>query len=142
MSRRITSEELAQLQGGKPAKGRKKNKYNVAPPEARTWRDFTYASKAEMIYAQSLDLLQTNGDILGYCEHPRVMLGEDTRFKPDFLVIEPRQSYYVDVKGRETREWLKVKKLWAKYQNVPLHVIVFNYAKGTFETVEIIGGAA
>lgn len=113
-----------------------KNKYGVAPAPQRTHNDKVYASKSEMIYAKSLELLQTSGDIIGFAEQPQVQLGPDTRYKPDFVVIEPGGAYFVDVKGMETPEFKKVKKLWAKYMNVALRVVKLKGDR--FHTVEIV----
>jgi hypothetical protein len=118
------------------AAGKKRNKYNVSPSTARTWRGRVYDSKAEMHYAQGLHAAMEAGHGTEIIEQPAVRLGEDTVYRPDFLVIElaTAQAYYVDVKGAETKEWRKNVKLWRKYGRLPLHVV----KKG--KTVEVIEG--
>lgn len=115
------------------------NKFSVAPSASRTHNGRVYASKAEMLYAQQLEV---DPDVLGFAEQPRVQLGPDTVYRPDFVVVilptvGRTYAYFVDVKGVETSEFLKIKKLWAKYMKVPLHVVMRK--RGRFETVEVIG---
>lgn len=119
------------------------HKFNVAPSASRTHNGRTYASKAEMLYAQQLEV---DPDVLGFAEQPRVQLGADTAYRPDFVIIgkDPDRrgaqvAYFVDVKGVETPEFKKIKLLWAKYMRVPLHVIARK--RGRFETVEVIARA-
>jgi hypothetical protein len=115
-----------------------KNKYHVSPPNERTARGRVYASKAEKQYADLLWALVGQPD--GIClivEQPSIRLGEDTVYKPDFLVIpEADDPYCVDVKGMETSEWKKTKILWAKYGRIPLRVVKKSGTK--FNTTEII----
>ena len=97
-----------------------RNKFHVAPKAARTIGERTYASKAEMIYAQQLAADPTITEVV---EQPRVKLGEDTFYRPDFLVIRDGDNHYVDVKGMETAEFKRNKKLWAKYGRLPLWIV-------------------
>ena len=90
----------------------RRNKFNVSEPERRTYKGRTYDSRAEMLYAQRLDLLLMSGDIIDYVEQPRVHIAGDLRFKPDFFVIEPTTAYFVDVKGVITDGFKKICDAW------------------------------
>lgn len=102
-------------------KGGRRGKYNVSPPEQRTWRGRTYASKIECQYAQNLRL---DASIQEVIDQPKVRLGDDFEYRPDFLVI-PRfgTPYYIDVKGAETADFRRVRKLWEKHGRLPLHIL-------------------
>jgi len=114
-----------------------RHKYNVATPDRRRWRDKTYDSRAEMLYAKHLDALIETANLTDFCEQPQVMLGEDTRWRLDFFVVGiGREMYYVDVKGRETPDFRRKKKLWQKYGRLPLHIVKLKGKR--FETVEIV----
>ena len=117
----------------------RRNKYRVAAPTARTWNGKTYASKAEMLRAQ---WLAASTQFMEIVEQPRLWLGvRENVYVPDFLVI-PRSGvpWYEDVKGVETTQFRKVKKLWAAYSRLPLRII--KLSKGVFEVVEIISPPA
>lgn len=116
------------------------NKYGVAPKEARTWEGRTYASKAEMQYAQKLDALVRMGVLASVKPQPTVELGvPENKYRPDFICQTPEgAAYFVDVKGHETAKFKHDKKLWAAYGPAPLHIVK---RKGrSFTTVEIIEG--
>lgn len=117
---------------------RKPNKYNVAPTKARTWQGRTYASKAEMLYAQELYTLRAAGEIIEIIEQPRVWLGvPENTYRPDFLVIPLiGHPYFVDVKGVETKEFRRIRKLWAQYGRLDLHIVRLT---GRVWTAEVIG---
>lgn len=105
---------------------RRRNKYGVAPKEQRIYKGQLYASKAEMEYAQRLDL---DPDVKWWLRQVPVQLGEDTVTRVDFLVHEFNgasqswRTYAVDVKGMETRDFKRIKKLWAKYAPFPLRIV-------------------
>ena len=114
-----------------------RNKYKVAPKDERSYKGRTYDSKAEMLYAQQLDLLVQSGDVIDYCDQPRVHLAGDFWYKPDFLVIEPNDAYYVDVKGVITDGFRKVMAAWPARTGLSLRVIK---RKGeNFITTQTIG---
>lgn len=115
---------------------RRRNKYNVAKREDRTWRGKCYDSKAEMLYAQ---LLADDPDVIEVVEQPRVWLGvPENAYRPDFLVIkEHGHPFYVDVKGVETAAFKRNKKLWAKYGRLMLAVVKYG-RDGRFTRAEII----
>lgn len=95
----------------------RRNKYNVAPKEDRTWNGRTYGSKAEMRYAKQLRMLLDAGDIVAVIEQPRVWLGvPENVYVPDFFVVRSDgDTYYVDVKGKPSPKFRRDCKLWAKY---------------------------
>ena len=101
---------------------RLRSKYRAVRSE---WNGRTYASKAEMRYAQHLYDLRDKGAILDYVEQPRKWLGvPENVYVPDFLVIgQGGDAWYVDVKGMENATFRKNKKLWRKYGYLPLHVV-------------------
>ena len=104
----------------------RRNKYKVSPPGERTARGRIYASKAEKQYADALWLLvdKRPDGIDTLIEQPKVRLGEDAEYRPDFLVIPFKEEpYFVDVKGAETKEFGRIKILWAKYANRPLRIV-------------------
>lgn len=94
-----------------------------------------------MLYASShLHPLREAGEIDEFFEQPQFQLGEDTRYRADFGVVAAGCVWAVDVKGVETREFKRIKRLWAKYARIPLHVVK---RKGKrFVTVEIITSSA
>ena len=82
-----------------------------------------------------LDLLKERGIVFLWLRQVAFDLGEDTRYRADFLVIESTGEFYaVDVKGMETQQFKKIKKLWKKYGEMPLRIV--NKKK----TTEVING--
>lgn len=116
----------------------RRNKFGVSAAGERFYKGRTYDSKAEMIYAQRLDTLISSGDVVDYCEQPKVHLAGELWYKPDFLVIEPETAYFVDVKGVETDGFKKVKAAWHGRRGLDLHVI--KRKRMSFETIEIVKG--
>jgi hypothetical protein len=114
------------------------NKFGVSAAALRTWNGKVYDSRAECEYAQILAIKLQAGAILEVVEQPKVLLGEDTRYFADFLVIGKDEQFYIDVKGMETATFRKVKKLWVKYGRLPLHII--RKVRLEFVTSEIIQG--
>ena len=108
-----------------------RHKYNVSPPDQRTYKGRVYHSKAEMIHATTLDL---DNAVAWWGRQVPFDLGEDHRYIADFLVQyeDGNQLEVHEVKGRETPAWRKTKQLWRKYGTLPLRVIT----RG--RTVEII----
>lgn len=100
---------------------KRKQKYNAKPTE---YKGRKYDSKAEAAFAKELDRLQEYGTVHLWLRQIPFDLGEDTRYRADFFVIETNGAFYaVDVKGVETSSWKRTKKLWKKYGVMPLHVI-------------------
>lgn len=136
----ITSAQLAEILGGKPAK---KPKYNVAPREDRTYNGTVYDSKAEMQRAVALDLMLAGKAIRSYTRQPRFTLGvKENVYVADFHVIDADGNEWIeDVKGASTAKWRRDMKLWRSYGPLPLHVL--KHAGGhRFVTTIIPGGKA
>lgn len=107
-----------------PVAARPGGKYGVAPAEKRTARGRVYASKAEREYADALWLRFEAGDVLLIVEQPKFRLGADTNYVADFLFLEASGVVrVVDIKGVETTEFQRAKRLWERYQRTPLEVI-------------------
>ena len=122
----------------------RRNKYNVSPAEARTFMARCYDSKAECLYAKRLYAMRSEGLIRDYVEQPSTWLGiPENKYRADFLVIPntKRVPYYIDVKGVETPQFKKTKKLWAKYAYLDLVVVKLINGK-KFEVSEVIPGGA
>ena len=99
----------------------RKHKFNAMPTIYRGWR---FDSKAEAQYAMVLDQLKSSGDIILWLRQTPFDLGEDTRYRADFVVVEKDgETYAVDVKGVETPGFKKIKKLWKKYGELPLRIV-------------------
>ncbi len=101
-----------------------------------------YDSKAEASYAAVLDDRLRTGTVSWWLRQVRVPLGPDFATRVDFLVGTPATNVKgtcwhvvlaVEIKGVETREFKKVRKLWPKYGPFALEII-----KGT--SVEIVEG--
>lgn len=95
-----------------------------------------YASKAEANRAAELELLERAGKVVWWIPQVTIRLGcPENTYRVDFLVAEmPRPIggstvqyglavHAEDVKGWETPQFAKHKRLWAKYGRFPLHVI-------------------
>lgn len=126
----------------------KRNKYGVAPKDERTHNGVVYDSKAEMEYAQGLDLLLKGGLITGWIRQVTIPLGEDFKTRIDFLVFEPAWvgneppraatlTEFVEIKGHETPKFKDVRRLWAKYGPGPLFI---KKRKGNGWTTEVLPG--
>jgi hypothetical protein len=119
----------------------KTNKYRVSAPNERRWRGHTYASKAEMRYAQMLFQMQVAGELIVVIEQPKVILGlPEIVYRPDFY-CQPRNEapYFVDVKGAWTKEFHRTVKLWAEYGPLTLRVVKAK-GKANFFTESVVDG--
>ena len=127
--------EVAKALGYKPKPGRYGN---VA--KRTEYNGVIYDSKAEAEHAQWLDWQVERGSVAWWLRQVSVPLGPDFKTRVDFLVATQMAiSFSVaieahEVKGVETREFKRVRKLWPKYGPFPLIVI----KKG--EPWETIGG--
>lgn len=141
---RHEAQKLGLTGGGKAAHRSKYNIDNSASGKAkRTFMGRTYDSIAECEYARALWGRMEFGDIRDVIPQPCVQLGEDTVYRPDFFVVGgliagSRDCYYVDVKGKETANFRRNKKLWRKYGRLPLHIV--KKKGGSFEIVEVVNG--
>lgn len=110
------------------------HKYRVSVRHARTYNGVVYASKAEMRRAVELDLLLKAGQIRSYRRQPLYQLGADFHYRADFEVMRHDGVHAEDVKGFETREFRRVKRLWRKYG--PVNLVILKRARGwTAETI-------
>ena len=118
----ITSQQLAALQGGKPAR---RSKFNVAPREDRTYGGVVFDSKAEMCRAMALDMLIAGREIRSWTRQPRFQLGvKENVYVADFRVIgADGEEWIEDVKGASTPKWRRDLRLWRSYGPLPLHVL-------------------
>ena len=99
----------------------RKQKYNATATEYRGWR---FDSKAEANYARELDEKVGSGEVYMWLRQTPFDLGEDTRYRADFLVIETDGTIYaVDVKGYQTQSFKRIKRLWKKYGKIPLQIV-------------------
>ena len=86
----------------------KRNKYNVAPKEQRTYGGRTYDSKAEMVYAQQLDVWKQAGAVKEWFPQVPFILHAPSGEKIGSYVADFRVNWadgsvtWVDVKGLMT----------------------------------------
>jgi len=128
----------------------------VAAREARTFAGRVYRSQAEMRMARWLEA----GDALEIHYEPKLMLGDEP-YRPDFFVVKPDYSFYVEVKAmrrtpvrfsrgkRVEPKWKyvnaaqrermrRITRLWAKYGPAPLQI--WTVARETLVHVKTIEG--
>ena len=121
----------------------------VKPREQRTYNGVLYASKAEAIRAQELDLLIRSGDVKFWIGQPLFRLGcAENTYRPDFLVVpfvnfddvfgDSNAVWVEDVKGFETQSFKRHKRLWKAYGPCELRVLK---RKGSGWTTEIVSPA-
>lgn len=127
-----------------------KHRYNVRRhkygAERRTFASChlgtrTYPSLAQRDRAAELHLLVDAGDIFAVIPEVKMPLGEDFATTVDFLVIGDDRQYDIwveEVKGVETREFRKVRKLWPKYAWCPM---VIMKRRGSGWATETLRGA-
>ena len=103
----------------------RKHKYNA---KRTKYNGRTYDSKAEAEYAMNLDWKLKAGDIHYWTPQVRFQLGPDFETRVDFMVCivdkSDGQQYWEahEVKGRETPQFKRVRKLWDKY--VPMTLVI------------------
>ena len=123
---RIHVRDLRQQQAQVFAK--KPNKFGAKP---QTYNDRWYASKAEMLRAEELDLLVHAGDVEWWIPQPIFLLPDGiNKYTADFLVFylgipdsDWGACWVEEVKGRETTAFRKNVKLWEKHGPMPLHIL-------------------
>lgn len=111
----------------------RKNKYGVAPKEARTYNNIVFDSKAEMERYKELILLEKAKKIFNLELQPEFILQESfshqgktyqaIKYKADFRYLEKYIDcvgvVVEDVKGRRTKEYMiKKKMLLKKYPDI------------------------
>ena len=105
------------------------HKYNAKPT---VYNGVRYASKAEANRAAELDALVAANEFRFWVGQPKFYLGcPENTYRPDFLVV--RVAWAEDVKGTETREFKKNKKLWAAYGPCDLRIITRGKCVETIE---------
>jgi len=99
----------------------KKNKYNAK----KTYVDgIKFDSKAEAEYYTLLLYKQKIGELKILELQPKVYLTQSKiLYKPDFLIKEGRDRYYVDVKGPETPVFRIKMRLWVHYGQGKLKLV-------------------
>src|SRR5262245_45645568 len=103
-----------------PAPGQpRRAKYKAVPT---MYRGVRYPSKMEASRAIVLDDMLEKREIDWWLRQVPVRLGEDTIYRIDFLVAMPTDAvlgcikvHAEDTKGKTTREFNRIKKLWRKY---------------------------
>lgn len=105
----------------------KTNKYGVASKKDRTYNGVVYDSKVEMLRTPELDLLLENKAITGYERQVEFPLGEDTVYVADYFVHGFNQSnatasWVEEIKGFETREFKRIRRLWKDYGPCPMFI--------------------
>jgi hypothetical protein len=125
------------------------SKYRVSAKAKRTDADgIVYDSALEMRRAVELKCMKMTGEITDYIHHVVVRLG-DIKYETDFLVFKPwlpdganmnncHVVHFEDTKGAETPSFRRVRKLWPKYQKLPL--VVLKRAKGGGWEREVLHG--
>lgn len=130
----MTSEEFVRFMASPSAKRNKRNKCGAVRTE---YGGRVYDSKAEAAYAMRLDMMVIWDEIKRWEPQPIYMLGEDFKYRADFIVIgNDGSQWVVDVKGHEMQRFRQAKKLWKKYGPLPLHIV----KKGG--AVEVVNGGA
>lgn len=122
-----------------------KHKYNVrSSPERRTLVSRylgtrTYASLAERDRAALLSLLVGSGDLALVIPQVQFPLGEDrvNSTTVDFLCYDDGVFWVEEVKGVETKDFRRVRSLWAKYGPCAMHILK---RKGNNWSREVIPG--
>ncbi len=102
---------------------KKSHKYRVAQREQRTYNGVIYHSKAETIYAAQADLLLRAGEIRNWKRQVTFQLGPDFKTTVDFVITERHGKYVVEVKGFETPDFKRVKRLWRKYGPMDMQIM-------------------
>ena len=120
------------------------NKYRVAPKSDRTYNGVLYASKAEAIRAQELDLLVRAGHVIEWERQPRYELGVlENVYHPDFLVTPAEgEPWAEEIKGYDKggahSMWWRNRALWKVYGPCELRILK---RKGSGWTTEIVSPA-
>ena len=104
---------------------KRKNKYNVAEKEDRTWtgewrgriQTITFDSKKEMeVFIGEILILAKDKQYLDVSLQEKFILSEGVKYYADFYFydIQDKKWHVVDVKGRKTQVYQIKKKLFKK----------------------------
>jgi len=111
--------------------------YRTVPSARRTYDGVVYASRLEAKRAVELDMLLRAEAIRSWKRQPQYQLG-DLRYRADFEVVDENGTVHAeDVKGFETTAFRKVRKLWPKYQTIPLVILSGTPPGWNKETIEV-----
>lgn len=116
----------------------KRHKYGVSKASDRTYANVIYHSKAECLFAQTLDTWKAAGAIKEWKRQVPFAIVVNAvsicTVVVDFSVRDKSGMTYYEVKGKELAVWrLKEKLLRACYPNINL-VVVKQRRDGTFES--------
>jgi hypothetical protein len=131
MPETMTLEQYKNLRSGR----RKRNKFGA---RKTMYKGVRYDSKMEAAYAAELDKQLKYGNILSVERQPHFeilksgltewgMSYNNVIYTPDFLVYYANGNRAaIEVKGKETRDYLVRKKLfYAAYPQIPLRVVTY-----------------
>jgi hypothetical protein len=112
---------------------KRQHKYNVSPPEDRTYQGVLYASKAECKKAKELDLQQKAGEIDYVLRQVPFPLPGNITYRADFVTLQKVEYYspyptwivkVIEVKGFSTPEWkLKYKLFKATFPLIDMEIV-------------------
>lgn len=118
-----------------------KHKYRVCDKADRTWNSVVYDSKAEMEYAQQLDLLRRGGLYVEVLRQVPIVLSRGITVVVDFRCERPdRKVEWLEVKGMETPTFRLKLRLWLEHGPGPLHIIKKKRGKFVVDRVIVPGG--
>jgi hypothetical protein len=121
------------LPGSKP-EAPKQTKYRNTPMHYDGQR---YASKAEALRAQELDMLIKTGDVRFWIGQPIALRYSGIRYRPDFLVISREGDVWCeDVKGAETERFRLIRRLWNSHGPCDLRILRWKLGTWVIETVK------
>jgi hypothetical protein len=81
-----------------------------------------YDSIPERIRASELQLLLEQGEIVAWFAQIPIQLGLDAKHKLDFLVVGREKVWIEEVKAVDSKDWRRIRRLWAKYGPLPMAV--------------------
>ena len=127
---RISRKELERLGVDMP-KEKPRSKYGATKT---MYNGVIYASKAEALRAEELDMMLEGGAIEWWIGQPKFRLGcPENVYVADFLVAsrvslfdgedDGVEVWVEDVKGMQTPKFKKDLKLWVRYGPMPLHIL-------------------
>lgn len=112
--------------------GTKPHKYRAVRTE---YDGVWYDSGIEARRAAELDILMSADRVMGWSGQVRVPLGEDTVAVVDFLVWQRRGRWYEEVKGFETPDFRRIRRLWKRHGPLPLLIYKMKNGRWQIETL-------
>jgi hypothetical protein len=103
----------------------RRNKYNVAPKEDRTFDGIIFSSVKEMDYYKDLKILKRAEEIKGFLRQMPIRFQSGLTYWVDFMVWEnDGRVRFVEVKGKKTRVYIMKQTLLKKeYPWITVEVI-------------------